>query len=39
VEVNQYIESMFARYYPAPFLSVVIRDCIENARAWWTPRC
>jgi formate C-acetyltransferase len=32
VEVNQAIESMFARYAPAPFLSVVIRDCIENAR-------
>lgn len=32
VAVNQYIESMFARYCPAPFLSVVIRDCIENAR-------
>lgn len=32
VEVNQYIESMYARYCPAPFLSVVIRDCIENAR-------
>ncbi len=35
VEVNQYIESMFARYYPAPFLSVVIRDCIENARDYY----
>lgn len=32
VEVNQYIESLFARYAPAPFLSVVIRDCIENGR-------
>ncbi len=32
VEVNQYIESMYARYAPAPFLSVVIRDCIENAK-------
>ncbi len=32
VEVNQYIESMYARYAPAPFLSVVIQDCIENAR-------
>ena len=30
VAVNQYIESMFARYCPAPFLSVVIRDCIER---------
>ncbi len=32
VEVNQYIESMYARYAPAPFLSVVIRDCIENGK-------
>ncbi len=32
VEVSQYIESMYARFAPAPFLSVVIRDCIENAR-------
>ena len=30
--VNQYIESMYARYCPAPLLSVVIQDCIENAR-------
>ena len=35
VEVNQYIESMFARYFPAPFLSVVIKDCIENARDYY----
>jgi formate C-acetyltransferase len=35
VEVNQYIESMFARYYPAPFLSVLIRDCIENGRDYY----
>ncbi len=32
IEVNQYIESMFARYCPAPFLSVLIRDCIEKGR-------
>ncbi|MFW5951221.1 MAG: glycyl radical protein, partial [Gemmatimonadota bacterium] len=32
VEVNQLIESLYARFAPAPFLSVVIRDCIENAR-------
>jgi len=31
-EVNDVIEEFFARDYPAPFLSVVIRDCIENAR-------
>jgi len=35
VQVNQYIESMFARYFPAPFLSVVIKDCIENARDYY----
>ncbi len=32
VEVNHTIETLFARDYPAPFLSVVIRDCIEKAR-------
>ena len=32
VEVNGTIETHFARDYPAPFLSVVIRDCIEKAR-------
>lgn len=32
VEVNQIIERLFAESCPAPFLSVVIRDCIENAR-------
>ncbi|MFW5947148.1 MAG: glycyl radical protein, partial [Gemmatimonadota bacterium] len=32
IETNQYIESMYARYCPAPFLSVVIRDCIEKGR-------
>jgi trans-4-hydroxy-L-proline dehydratase len=35
VEVNQRIESMFARYVPAPFLSVVIRDCIEKGRDYY----
>jgi len=35
VEVNQYIESVFARYVPAPFLSVVIRDCIEKGRDYY----
>jgi pyruvate formate-lyase/glycerol dehydratase family glycyl radical enzyme len=32
VEMNQRIERLFATNCPAPFLSVVIRDCIENAR-------
>jgi formate C-acetyltransferase len=35
VEVNQYIESMFARYFPAPFLSVLIRDCIAKGRDYY----
>jgi len=35
VGVNQYIEQMFARYMPAPFLSVVIRDCIERGRDYY----
>ncbi len=35
VEVNQYIESMFARYVPAPFLSVVIQDCIDKGRDYY----
>ncbi|HEX9885717.1 MAG TPA: trans-4-hydroxy-L-proline dehydratase [Longimicrobiales bacterium] len=35
VRVNQYIESIFARHYPAPFLSVVIRDCIEKGRDYY----
>jgi formate C-acetyltransferase len=35
VSVNQYIERMFARYMPAPFLSAVIRDCIGNGRDYY----
>lgn len=35
VGVNQYIEAMFARYVPAPYLSVLIRDCIENGRDYY----
>jgi formate C-acetyltransferase len=35
IEVNQSIESMFARYCPAPFLSVVIKDCIEKGRDYY----
>ena len=30
IRVNNYIERMYANYAPAPFLSVVIRDCIAN---------
>lgn len=32
VRVNQTVESLYARYCPAPLLSVLIRDCIEEAR-------
>jgi len=32
VTVNQQIESIFARYVPAPFLSVVIEDCIKKGK-------
>jgi formate C-acetyltransferase len=32
IEVSNYIDAMFARYAPAPFLSVVIDDCISKGR-------
>ncbi|WP_419174118.1 trans-4-hydroxy-L-proline dehydratase [Desulfosediminicola sp.] len=35
IKVNNYIERMYARYSPAPFLSVVIRDCIEKGRDYY----
>lgn len=35
VEVNNYIERMYAKYSPAPFLSVVIDDCIEKGRDYY----
>ncbi|MFH1152816.1 MAG: trans-4-hydroxy-L-proline dehydratase [Pseudomonadota bacterium] len=35
VRVNNYIERMFAANAPAPFLSVVIRDCIKNGRDYY----
>ena len=35
IRVNNYIERMFAAYSPAPFLSVVIRDCIEKGRDYY----
>lgn len=35
VRVNNYIERMFARYSPAPFLSVVIHDCIDQGRDYY----
>lgn len=35
IRVNNYIERMYARYSPAPFLSVVIDDCIEKGRDYY----
>jgi formate C-acetyltransferase len=35
VQVNNYIERMYAKYAPAPFLSVVIRDCIAKGRDYY----
>jgi pyruvate formate-lyase/glycerol dehydratase family glycyl radical enzyme len=32
IRVNNYIERMYAWYAPAPFLSVVIRDCIARGK-------
>lgn len=35
IEVNNYIERMYAKYCPAPFLSVVIADCIDKGRDYY----
>jgi formate C-acetyltransferase len=35
LRVNNYIERMYATYAPAPFLSVVIRDCIARCRDYY----
>jgi len=35
IEVNNYIERMYAKYCPAPFLSVVIDDCIEKGKDYY----
>jgi len=35
IRVNNYIEQMFAVNSPAPFLSVVIRDCIKNGKDYY----
>ena len=35
IRVNNYIERMYANYAPAPFLSVVIRDCIAKGRDYY----
>ncbi|MGD8961275.1 MAG: glycyl radical protein [Desulfobacterales bacterium] len=35
IRINNYIERMYARYAPAPFLSVVIADCIANGKDYY----
>jgi formate C-acetyltransferase len=35
IRVNNYIERMFASHAPAPFLSVVIRDCIAQGKDYY----
>jgi formate C-acetyltransferase len=35
IRVNNYIETMFARHAPAPFLSVVIADCIAKGKDYY----
>jgi len=35
IRVSNYIDRMFAKYTPAPFLSVVIEDCISNGKDYY----
>jgi pyruvate formate-lyase/glycerol dehydratase family glycyl radical enzyme len=35
MRVSNYIDRMFAKYAPAPFLSVVIDDCIKKGRDYY----
>jgi formate C-acetyltransferase len=35
IKVNNYIERMYAQYAPAPFLSVVIADCIAKGKDYY----
>jgi formate C-acetyltransferase len=35
IRVNNYLERMYARYAPAPFLSVVIADCIKKGKDYY----
>lgn len=35
IRVSNYIDTMFAKYAPAPFLSVVIEDCITKGRDYY----
>ena len=34
-KVSNYIDTMFSRYAPAPFLSVLIEDCIKKGRDYY----
>ena len=35
IEVDNYIQRMFAHYAPAPYLSVLIQGCIESGRDYY----
>jgi formate C-acetyltransferase len=35
IRVSNYIDRMFAKYAPAPFLSVVIKDCISKGKDYY----
>ncbi len=35
IRVSNYIDTMFAKYAPAPFLSVVIEDCIKKGKDYY----
>ncbi len=35
IRVNQYIDRMYARYFPATFLSVITDDCIAKGRDYY----
>jgi formate C-acetyltransferase len=35
IQVSNYIDQMFAKYAPAPFLSVVIEDCISKGKDYY----
>ncbi|MDR3322352.1 MAG: formate C-acetyltransferase/glycerol dehydratase family glycyl radical enzyme, partial [Synergistaceae bacterium] len=35
IEVDNYLRSRYAEFFPATFLSVVIRDCIKNGRDYY----
>ncbi len=35
IRVSNYIDRMFAKYTPAPFLSVVIEDCIKKGKDYY----